>query len=239
MAPREEPSLSLAVYRGAMHIVIAGGHGKIALLLSRLLADAGHRPTGLIRDPEQSADLRSAGAEPVVLDLEKSTKEQVASALTGADAVVFAAGSGPDSGPERKLTVDRDGAVLLAEAAVAAGVRRFVVVSSIGADEYDPSSNDGMQIYLKAKSEADAAVRALDLDWTIVRPGGLTNDEPTGLVTVAERSDRSSISRADVAAVFAAVLETDQTIGKQFEVVGGSTPIAEALTGLGGPTKAE
>jgi len=239
MAPREEPSPSLAVYGGVMHIVIAGGHGKIALLLSRLLADAGHRPTGLIRNPEQAADLKSAGAEPVVLDLEKSTPEEIASALTGADAVVFAAGSGPDSGPERKLTVDRDGAVLLAEAAVAAGVRRFAIVSSIGADEYDPSSSDGMQIYLKAKSEADAAVRALDLDWTVIRPGGLTSDGPTGLVTVAERSDRSSISRADVAAVIAAVLETDQTIGRQFEVVGGSTPIADALASLAGPDQAE
>ncbi len=239
MAPREEPSPSLVVYRGAMHIVIAGGHGKIALLLSRLLADAGHRPTGLIRNPEHAADLRSAGAEPVVLDLEKSTPEEIASALTGADAVVFAAGAGPDSGPERKLTVDRDGAILLAEASVAAGVARFVIVSSIGADEYDPSSTDGMQIYLKAKGEADAAVRALDLDWTIVRPGGLTNDAPTGLVTVAERSDRSSISRADVAAVIAAVLETVQTIGTQFEVVGGTTPITEALGNLSDPVQAE
>lgn len=230
MAPREEPSPSLAAYGGVMHIVIAGGHGKIALLLSRLLAEAGHRPTGLIRNPDHAADLRSAGADPVVLDLEKSTREEVAEALTGADAVVFAAGAGPDSGPERKLTVDRDGAVLLAEAAVAAGVRRFVIVSSIGADEYDPSSSDGMQVYLRAKGEADAAVRALDLDWTIVRPGGLTNDAPTGLVTVAERSDRSSIPRADVAAVIAAALETDATIGRQFEVVGGTTPIAAALS---------
>ncbi|MCY7325585.1 MAG: NAD(P)H-binding protein, partial [Microbacteriaceae bacterium] len=187
-----------------MHIFIAGGHGKIALLLSRLLADAGHKPTGFIRNPDHAADVRAAGADPVVLDLEKSTRDEVAAALAGADAVVFAAGAGPGSGPERKLTVDRDGAILLAEASVAAGVGRFVVVSSIGADDFDPESDDEMQIYLRAKGDADAAVRALDLDWTIVRPGGLTNDAPTGLVIVAERSDRSSIPRADVAAVIAA-----------------------------------
>lgn len=239
MAPREEPLPSLAAYGGPMHILIAGGHGKIALLLSRLLADAGHQPTGLIRNPDHGDDLRSAGANPVVLDLEKSTRDEVAAALAGADAVVFAAGAGPGSAPERTLSVDRDGAILLAEASVAAGVRRFVIVSSIGADDFDPASDDGMQVYLRAKSEADAAVRALELDWTIIRPGGLTNDAPTGLVTVAARTDRSSISRADVAAVLAAALETDATIGQQFEVVGGTTPIVEALAGLSGPVRAE
>ena len=232
MAPREEPSPSLAAYGGPMHIFIAGGHGKIALLLSRLLADAGHTTTGFIRNPDHAADLRAAGADPVVLDLEKSTRDEVAAALAGADAVVFAAGSGPGSGPERKLTVDRDGAILLAEASVAAGVGRFIVISSIGADDFDPESDDEMQVYLRAKGEADAAVRALDLDWTIIRPGGLTNDPPAGLVTAAELSDRSSIPRADVAAVIAAALHMEATIGRQFEVVGGTTPIAEALGGL-------
>jgi uncharacterized protein YbjT (DUF2867 family) len=220
-----------------MHIFIAGGHGKIALLLSRLLANAGHTTTGFIRNPDHAADLKAAGADPVVLDLETSTRDEVAAAVAGADAVVFAAGAGPGSGPERKLTVDRDGAILLAEASVAAGVARFIVVSSIGADDFDAESDDEMQVYLRAKGEADAAVRSLDLDWTIVRPGGLTNDAPTGLVIVAERSDRSSISRADVAAVLAAALETDATIGRQFEVVGGTTPIADALASLSGPAQ--
>lgn len=210
-----------------MRIVIAGGHGKIALLLERLLADGGHQPVGIIRNPDHASDVEAAGATALVLDLEATAPATLAAHLDGADAVVFAAGGGPNSGPARKLTVDRDAAILLADAAQLAGVRRIVVVSAMSADSFEPDSDDGFQIYLQAKSEADAAIRARDLDWTIVRPGALTDDGPTGSVEVGETVERGSIPRADVAALLAHLLEAAAGIGKQFEVISGTTPIAE------------
>jgi nucleoside-diphosphate-sugar epimerase len=222
-----------------MRIVIAGGHGKIALLLSRQLADAGHTPIGLIRNPRHIDDLRAAGATPIVLDLEQSDVDDVATVLISADAVVFAAGAGNGSGPERKLTVDRDGAILLADAAVEAGVRRMIVVSAMGADGFDASSDDVFQVYLRAKSEADAAVRERNLDWTIVRPGGLTDDPPTGLVHVGDNVDRGSIPRSDVAAIVARAIEHDLAIGAQFEVVTGGVPLDDALRSLSAVDAAE
>lgn len=215
-----------------MRIVIAGGHGKIALLLARQLADAGHEPVGIIRKPDQADDLRAAGALPLVLDLEHSTVDDVAEALAGAEATVFAAGSGPDSSADRKLSVDRDGAILLADAAVQAGVRRIIVISSMGADDFDAGSDDSFQAYLRAKSEADAAVRARDLDWTILRPGSLTDSASGALVTVGESVERGSIPRADVAAVIVALLAGHEAVGRQLEVIAGTTPIAEALRDL-------
>lgn len=215
-----------------MRIVIAGGHGKIALLLSRQLADAGHQPIGIIRKAAQASDLRAAGAIPLVLDLEHSTVDEVAAALVGADAAVFAAGAGPDSGADRKLTLDRDGAILLADASVRAGVRRLVVISAMRADVFDASSDDVFQVYLRAKSEADAAIRQRDLDWTIVRPGSLTDSQPTGLVTVGESIGRGSIPRADVAALVVALLAGNAGVRKQFEVTSGPTPIAQAVSAL-------
>ncbi|MET4781156.1 SDR family oxidoreductase [Glaciihabitans sp. UYNi722] len=214
-----------------MRIVIAGGHGKIAMLLSRQLANAGHQPVGLIRNSDQSSDLAAAGAEAVVLDLENSTVADVVTVLSGADAAVFAAGAGNGSGNARKLSLDRDGAILLADAAVAAGVRRFIVVSSAGADEGDPSG-DAFQVYLSAKGEADAAVKQRDLDWTIVRPVGLTDTAGSGSVTVGERIARGSIPRADVAAIIVALLTDGSGIHRQFEATGGGLPIAEALAAL-------
>src|ERR1700756_4431449 len=118
-----------------MRIVIAGGHGKIALLLERLLAERGDQAVGLIRDPAQVADVRKAGAEAVLCDLEAASAEDVAVLLAGADAVVFAAGAGPGSGAARKDSVDRAGSMLLADAAERAGVRRVVQVSSMGAGQ--------------------------------------------------------------------------------------------------------
>ncbi|HEY0261174.1 MAG TPA: NAD(P)H-binding protein [Lacisediminihabitans sp.] len=215
-----------------MRIVIAGGHGKIALLLSRLLTHAGHEPIGLIRDPAQADEVLAAGATPVVLDLEQTDVGELRTVLERVDAVVFAAGAGPGGGNARKLSLDRDGAILLADAAVAAGVRRMVVVSSVGADEGDPTSDDTFQVYLRAKGEADAAVRERDLDWTIVRPVALTDDPPTGHVTVGDRVVRGSIPRADVAAVIAGLLDGDGAIRRQFELTGGDTPIEAALGSL-------
>ncbi|MER3394104.1 MAG: SDR family oxidoreductase, partial [Microcella pacifica] len=187
----------------------------------------GHEPLALIRKPEQAADIEADGATPVVIDLEKTDDAGLAEVLTGCDAVVFAAGSGPGSTPERKLTVDRDGAILLADAAVQAGVTRMVVISSRRADTFDPDSDDIFQIYLKAKAEADAAVRAHDdLDWTIVRPGGLTDDAGTGQVEIGENVE-GSIPRADVAHLVAELIMSGRGVHQQFEVVSGPTPIAE------------
>ncbi|MEW2480506.1 SDR family oxidoreductase [Mycobacterium sp. NPDC049093] len=215
-----------------MRVVIAGGHGKIALILERLLAARGDEVVGLIRNPAQSADLEAAGATPVVLDLESASVDDVADAVRGADAVVFAAGAGPGSGAGRKQTVDRDAAILLADAAEAAGVSRYVMVSALAADDrsLDENYDEVFRAYMRAKSEADADVRArAGLRTTIVRPGGLTDDAGTGNVTVAESTGRGSIPREDVAQVLLAVLHEPETAGRTFEAISGSTPIDAAL----------
>ena len=213
-----------------MDILVAGGHGKVALRLLRLLAGQGHTARGLIRSSAQAADLTALGAVPVVGDLENDAT--LDAYVKGADAVVFAAGAGPGSGAERKRTVDLGGAVKLADAARATGVRRYVMVSSIGADRPD-SAGESMRAYLRAKAEADDYVRASGLDFTIVRPGSLTDDPGTGLVRVsAELGHRGPVPRDDVAAVLAAVLTTPATIGTTFELFAGDTPIPEALAAL-------
>jgi uncharacterized protein YbjT (DUF2867 family) len=215
-----------------MRVVIAGGHGQIARHLERLLAARGDEAVGIIRNPDHAADLREIGAVPVILDLENSTVDQVAGAVSGADAVVFAAGAGPGSGAARKQTVDRDAAILLADAAEAAGVRRYVMVSAFGADDYDPDSTDVFQLYLRAKAAADADLRARDLAWTVVRPGRLTNAAGTGLVAFGDSIAGGAISRADVAAVLLNVLDSPATANRQFQLVGGSTPIGDAVAAL-------
>ncbi|MFE9405309.1 SDR family oxidoreductase [Streptomyces sp. NPDC006530] len=217
-----------------MRIVIAGGHGQIALRLERLLAARGDEVAGIIRKPEQADELRRAGAEPVVLDLESATVDAVAEVLRAADAVVFAAGAGPGSDPSRKETVDRAAAVLLADAADRAGVRRFVIVSSMGAD----SAHRGDEVfddYLRAKGAADDAVRSrTSLDWTVLRPGMLTDDAGKGLVTLAASTGRGTIPRDDVAAVLAELLDTPATAGLTLELISGSTPVVVAVKGVAG-----
>ncbi|WP_102144995.1 NAD(P)H-binding protein [Mycobacterium hubeiense] len=214
-----------------MRVVIAGGHGKIALILERLLAERGDSAVGLIRNPDHVADVGAAGAEPVVVDLEKATVAEVAAHVRGADAVVFAAGAGPGSGAARKETVDRDAAILLADAAEAAGVRRYVMISAMGADAGAQAGGDPVFVaYLRAKGVADDAIRVREsLDATIVRPGLLTNEPGTGRVTIADSTGRASIPRADVAAVLVAVLDTPGTAGQTFEVISGDTPIVDAV----------
>ncbi|PPG35484.1 NAD-dependent dehydratase [Pseudoclavibacter sp. RFBG4] len=217
-----------------MRIAVIGGNGQIARLLTTQLIERGHRVTSVIRNPDYVDSLKELGADPVVADLEQSTATDLAKQLGHVDAVVFAAGAGPGSSAERKLTLDRDGAILSADAAEIANVRRFVVVSAIGTDTFDRDSDDVYQVYLRAKSEADADIRARSakLDWTIVRPGGLTDDEPTGHVKVGEQVERGSIPRADVAAVIAALLVRRVGIHKQFEVVSGDDEVGEAVKKL-------
>jgi uncharacterized protein YbjT (DUF2867 family) len=213
-----------------MDVVIAGGHGQVALRLGRLLAEAGHRVRGIVRNPDHAPDLEAAGVEPVVADMEREAS--LAPYVQGADAVVFAAGAGPGSGPERKRTVDLGAAVKLAEAAREANARRYLMVSSIGA--HDPASaGEQMRPYLEAKAAADEAVAASGLDVTIVRPGNLTDEPGTGKVEVhADAGHRGPIPRDDVAATLAACLDEPATIGTTFELFSGDTPIAQALRGL-------
>ncbi|UQU66574.1 SDR family oxidoreductase [Couchioplanes caeruleus] len=213
-----------------MDILVAGGHGKVALRLLRLLAEQGHTARGLIRSPQHAADLEAAGAVPVLGDLEND--ETLDAYVRGADAVVFAAGAGPGSGPGRKRTVDLGGAVKLADAALSTGVRRYVMVSSIGADRPE-SAGETMRPYLLAKAEADDYVRASGLDATIVRPGSLTDEPGTGLVRVSrELGGRGPVPRDDVAAVLAYVLGAPRTAGLTFELFGGDTPIPQAVDAL-------
>jgi nucleoside-diphosphate-sugar epimerase len=186
-------------------IAIAGGHGKIALRLARRLSARGETVVGLIRDPAHADDIRSVGGAPVLCDLEHASVPEVAAAVAGATAVVFAAGAGPGSGPERKLTVDRDGAIKLLKSAMAADVPRYLIISSVGAEE-PPDGDDDFSVYLRAKAEADAAVQASDREWTIVRPGRLTDEPGTGRVRIDAEPHRGEVPRDDVAAVLDALL---------------------------------
>jgi uncharacterized protein YbjT (DUF2867 family) len=217
-----------------MRIVIAGGHGQIALRLERLLAARGDEVAGIIRRAEQGDDLRAAGAEPVLCDLESASVEEVAAHLQGADAAVFAAGAGPGSGVARKSTVDRGAAVLFADAAERTGVRRHIVVSSRGADPAH-QGDDVFDAYLRAKGEADEYVRGRTaLDWTILRPGSLIDDAGTGLVRLEASTGPGTIPRDDVAAVLAELLDTPATTGLTLELISGSTPISVSVKAVAG-----
>lgn len=220
-----------------MRIVIVGGHGKIALRLARQLADRGDTPVGLIRNPDHSQDLVDAGAEPVVIDLEQATVTELTEKIMGADAVVFAAGAGPGSSAERKETVDHKAAVLTADAAALAGVRRLVQVSAINVDKPVPEdTGEVWKAYVAAKKAADDDLRQrdLDLDWTILRPGGLTDDAGTGRVDLGEEVERDTVTRDDVAAVIVALLGEPGTVGRVLNLVNGETPVDEAVRAAAG-----
>jgi uncharacterized protein YbjT (DUF2867 family) len=210
-----------------MTVAIAGGHGKIALRLARLLADRGEEVRSLVRNPDHEADIREVGAEPVLCDLESASEDDVAAAVRGSDAVVFAAGAGPGSGPERKETMDYGGAVKLIAAARANGIARYLMVSSMGADPN--AEGEGFAVYLRAKGRADADLVASGLDHTIVRPGSLTDEPGTGRVQLGESVPRGEVPRDDVAAVLAACLVEPGTVGRTFELVSGETPVDEAI----------
>ncbi len=213
-----------------MNVLVVGGHGKIALLLLQLLAARGDLARGLIRDPDQAEDLEAIGAYPVIDDLEAETEGELAHAVEGSDAVVFAAGAGPGSGPARKRTVDLGGAVKLIHACKQAGVGRYLMVSAMGVDRsgsYPPE----MEPYYEAKREADEALRESGLEHTIVRPGRLNDNPGTGLIEIGmPLDDRGEVTRDDVAATLLAVLDHPQTIGLSFDLLNGPLPIVEALT---------
>jgi uncharacterized protein YbjT (DUF2867 family) len=214
-----------------MDVAIAGGHGKVARRLAQLLTERGDRVRGLIRKPEHSDDLRADGSEPVVCDLEIAGVEEVVAAIVDADAVVFAAGAGPGSGAERKLTLDRDGAIKLLEAARVAGVERYVMISSIGA-ENPPDDDDVFSVYLRTKAEADRALTASDREWTIVRPVYLTDDPGTDRVRVGVGRLDGRVSRDDVAAILAAVLHEPRSAHLILYLSAGDDPIEDALAAV-------
>lgn len=214
-----------------MFVVVAGGHGQIARRLTPLLVARGDRVRGLIRNPDQSADLEADGAHPVVCDLETAGVDEIAAALEGADAAVFAAGAGPGSGAERKWSMDRDGAVKLLDASRAAGVERYLIISAVGAE--NPSAGDeAFGVYLRAKAEADQALMAGDRAWTIVRPGRLTDDPGAGTVRVDTDAFRNEVSRDDVAAALVAALHEPGTEGLVFYVGAGDDPVEPAVRAL-------
>lgn len=212
-------------------IAIAGGHGKIALRLTQRLSARGETVVGLIRNPDHADDVSARGGQPVVCDIEHADVAAIAAAIASAEAVVFAAGAGPGSGADRKWTVDRDGAIKLLEAAAEVGAPRYLIVSAVGA-EAPPDGDDVSGVYLRAKAEADAAVQASDRAWTIVRPGGLTDDEGTGRVRIDTEPFRGQIPRDDVAAVLDALLRERLAIGRILYVNGGNDPIDQALTAI-------
>lgn len=198
-----------------------------------MLVEGGHEVRGLVRKEEQLSEVEADGAEPVLCDLESEAVEGgVGEAVEGCDAVIFAAGAGPGSGAARKETMDYEGAAKLVEAAQARGVRRYLMLSSMGSG--DPEAGpEAMRPYLRAKARADERLHSSGLDYTIVRPGSLTDEEETGRVEAAEHlGRRGEIPREDVARTLAVALESENTSGKTFEVLVGETPIEEALAKL-------
>ncbi|WP_214406465.1 NAD(P)H-binding protein [Pseudonocardia lacus] len=217
-----------------MRVVIAGGHGKIGLRLAALLAARGDVAVGVVRNPDHRADLEGAGATPVVLDLESASAVELADHLRDADAVVFAAGAGPGSGVTRKDTVDRAAAVLLADAAHLAGVRRYLLVSSTGVDDPPAEGTDEVwAAYLRAKKAAEDAITATDLQWTVLRPGRLTDDPGTNSVLLRPPPlDRGDVTRDDTAAVLIALLDTPGTAGRVLELREGTEDVLKAVAAV-------
>jgi uncharacterized protein YbjT (DUF2867 family) len=210
-----------------MNITVVGAHGSIAQLLHPKLIEDGHNVRGIIRKEEQAKTLKEMGVEPVVADIE--TETDISDAVGNVDAVVFAAGAGPGSGKERKYTVDRDGAIKLMRACQANGIDRYIMISAMGLDE--PRGNEVFQVYQKAKAEADEALKNSGLNYTIIKPGRLTDEEGEGTVTVGDL-EGGEIPREDVASVIAASIENDSTFRKTFDVLTGKEPIIEALNNL-------
>jgi nucleoside-diphosphate-sugar epimerase len=209
-------------------VAIAGGHGKIALRLTELLGARGEEVVSLIRSPEHADDVRARGGKPVICDLEHADLTEVAAAITGASAVVFAAGAGAGSGAERKMTMDRDGAIKLLRAAEDVGAPRYLMISSVGAED-PPPGDEVFSVYLRAKAEADAAVEASSRDWTIVRPGPLLDEPGSGKIRIDLAPFRGPVARDDVAAVLDALLAEERATGRILYVSAGETPIEQAL----------
>lgn len=215
-------------------VAVVGGHGQVARLLHPLLVEAGRQPVALIRSDAQRSAVESLGAHARLIDLEQAEASAYADAFAGCDSVVFAAGGGPDGNATRKRTVDLGASLKSISGAHAVGITRFVQISAIGVDDPLPDDTDDVwRAYVEAKRDADEALRNSGLDWTILRPGRLTDDPATGLVALGPDVARGEIPRADVAAVVVAVLDEEATHGKQWDLVGGQVPVAEAIAAAG------
>ena len=211
-----------------MTITIVGASGQIARLLHPKLIEKGHSIRGIIRNPEQAKDLIKLGVNPIIADVEQM--DDISEPIGNADAVIFAAGAGPGSGAARKWAMDRDGAIKLIEAAKKNRIKRYLMISAMGLET--PRGNEVFQAYQQAKAETDEALRNSDLDYTIVKPGRLTNDPGAGKISIGKSLDRGEITREDVASVLAEVLEMPKAIGKEFDLLSGSQPIEKALEGF-------
>ena len=211
-----------------MRVVIIGGHGKIALLLARLLSDRGHEVTSAFRDPAHSQEVAATGAHPVVADVETMDTAAIAGLLSGHDAVVWSAGAGGGN-PERTRAVDRDAAIRSMAAAAEAGVPRYVMVSYLRSGRDTVTEHDSFFPYAQAKAEADAHLRGTSLAWTILGPGRLTAEAGTGTVSAGEDVFRGDVSRANVAELAAQVLQRTDLAGVTVNFVDGPTPIGQAL----------
>jgi uncharacterized protein YbjT (DUF2867 family) len=217
---------------GMTRVAIVGAHGKVAQQLMRLLYDRGDEFVGVVRTEEHGEDVFRLGGEGALVDIESASAEQLAIPFAACDVVVFSAGAGPGSGVERKRTVDYAGSVKSVQAAIIAGVRRFIQVSAWGVDSpVTEGADEQWAAYVAAKRDADAVLRQSGLDWTILRPGGLTYEEGTGRILLGPTVPRGSIPREDVANLIVACIDESRSIGRQWEVVSGDTPIAEAVHG--------
>ena len=211
-------------------IAIVGGHGQVARHLIHVLRRADHEPVALVRREAYRDELEARGAVVRILDIEQDDAAAFAAAFEGCGAVVFAAGGGPDGNLERKRTVDLEGSLKSVEGARLAGIERFVQVSAINVDDpLPPDTGEVWRAYVEAKRDADAALRASDLAWTVIRPGRLTDDPATGLVALGPDVARGDVTRADVAAVLAAVLDAPGSVGKQWNLVNGDVTVADAV----------
>ena len=225
-----------------MKVVVIGALGKVARQLVPLLADGGTGPVvdvvGVVRKSEQTDRVADHGADPLLLDVEHASTEEIAGALAGADAVVWSAGAGGGN-PDRTYAVDRDAAIRSMDAAASAGVRRYVMVSWVGSTpEHGVPESAGFFAYADAKLAADDHLRTTDLDWTILGPGTLTDEPPTGRITLLPETGAvpagtdTSVPRADVAQVVAAALREPATVGRFVRFSSGDTPIPAALRNL-------
>lgn len=214
-------------------ILLIGGHGKVALLLEPLLVAAGHHVTAVVRNPAHEAEVAATGATPLVADIERFDLDQLTSLERGNDVVIWSAGAGGGSA-ERTYAVDRDAAIRSIDAAVAARVPRYLMVSYFGArPDHGVDPADSFYAYAEAKAAADAHLRESPLDWTILAPSALTLDAPTGRIDV-DADTSLSVARADVAAVVAASVDEPATSRRTVRFNTGDVPIAEALHGLAG-----
>ncbi|MBD3940779.1 SDR family oxidoreductase [Microbacterium sp. NEAU-LLC] len=211
-------------------ILIFGGHGRVALLLEPLLVAQGHTVTAVVRNRAHEAEVAATGAQPLVADVEKLDLDQLSNIVAGNDVVVWSAGAGGGD-PARTYAVDRDAAIRSMEAALAAEVLRYVMVSWIGSRaDHGVDRGDSFFPYADAKWAADAHLAASGLDWTILAPGTLTLDPPTGRIAI-DPVGSGAVPRADVAEVIAATIADDSTIARTIRFGGGDEVIGHALAG--------